>query len=170
MKTTVVTDGVYRLSANVSSDILFEGMWPLPYGMSMNSYIVKGKESAIIDGVCDWDGVPETLFAQLDTIPILQTLVAASNWLAIDIGAIAASHIGDKALVCAANDFCMLPRDSWIRYSQMAVSASRSNSTRWSLVSYLVMLVLCGPTATVTRPSRHMTLIAICWGRLGQWQ
>ncbi|PIE35340.1 MBL fold metallo-hydrolase [candidate division KSB3 bacterium] len=66
MKTTLVTDDVYRLSANISSEILFEGIWPLPYGVSMNSYIVKGRECAIIDGVCGWDGVPETLYAQLD--------------------------------------------------------------------------------------------------------
>jgi flavorubredoxin len=59
-----VTDGVYRLSANVDN-ILFEGMWPVPKGVAMNSYLVKGEKAAIIDGVCTWDGVPETLFAQL---------------------------------------------------------------------------------------------------------
>jgi flavorubredoxin len=36
----------------------------------MNSYIVKGEETAIIDGVCGWDGVPETLFAQLEELEI----------------------------------------------------------------------------------------------------
>jgi flavorubredoxin len=65
MKTTEVTDGVFRLSANVD-DILFESIWPVPNGVSMNSYIVKGEKAAIVDGVCDWDGVPETLYAQLD--------------------------------------------------------------------------------------------------------
>lgn len=64
MRTTEVTDGVYRLSANVT-DILFEGMWPIPDGVSMNSYLVKGEKAALIDGVCDWDGVPETLHAKL---------------------------------------------------------------------------------------------------------
>ena len=63
MQTTQVTDGVFRLSANVH-DILFEGMWPIPHGFSMNSYIVKGDKVAIIDGVCDWDGTPEVLFDQ----------------------------------------------------------------------------------------------------------
>lgn len=65
MRTTEVTDGVYRLSANVDN-ILFEGMWPVPKGVAMNSYLVKGEKAAIIDGVCTWDGVPETLFAQLE--------------------------------------------------------------------------------------------------------
>jgi anaerobic nitric oxide reductase flavorubredoxin len=70
MTATLVTDGIYRLSANGGSKILFESMWPLPHGVAMNSYIVKGEEIAIIDGVCGWDGVPETLFAQLDELNI----------------------------------------------------------------------------------------------------
>ncbi|MFW5716288.1 MAG: FprA family A-type flavoprotein [Spirochaetota bacterium] len=65
MKTTEVTDGVFRLSANMD-EILFESIWPVPNGVSMNSYVVRGENAAIIDGVCDWDGVPETLYAQLD--------------------------------------------------------------------------------------------------------
>lgn len=69
MKTTQVTDGIFRLSANVD-EILFESIWPIPNGVSMNSYIVKGNKAAIIDGVCDWDGVPETLYEQLDEMQI----------------------------------------------------------------------------------------------------
>jgi anaerobic nitric oxide reductase flavorubredoxin len=64
MKTTKVTDGIFRLSANVEN-ILFEGIWEIPNGVSMNSYIIKGDKAAIVDGVCDWDGVPETLYEQL---------------------------------------------------------------------------------------------------------
>lgn len=70
MKTTQVADGVWRLSANIHNEILFEGMWPIPSGFSMNSYIVKGEKVAIIDGVCDWDGTPETLFAQFDEMGV----------------------------------------------------------------------------------------------------
>lgn len=66
MKTTQVTDGVYRLSANIDKSILFESLWDIPNGMAMNSYIVKGEKAAIVDGVCDWDGVPETLYDQLN--------------------------------------------------------------------------------------------------------
>jgi anaerobic nitric oxide reductase flavorubredoxin len=65
-----VIDKIFRLSANIESDVLFEGIWPLPHGCSMNSYIVKGREVAIVDGVCDWDGVPETLFSQMDQIGV----------------------------------------------------------------------------------------------------
>jgi len=69
MKTSEVTEGIFRLSANVD-DILFESIWPIPNGVSMNSYIVKGEKAAIVDGVCDWDGVPETLYEQLDQMQI----------------------------------------------------------------------------------------------------
>lgn len=69
MKTTQVTNGIFRLSANVD-DILFESIWPVPTGISMNSYIVKGEKAAIVDGVCDWDGVPETLYEQLDEMKV----------------------------------------------------------------------------------------------------
>jgi flavorubredoxin len=51
-------------------DILFESIWPIPHGVSLNSYIVKGEKVAIIDGVCDWDGVPETLFEQFDQMNV----------------------------------------------------------------------------------------------------
>ena len=70
MKATSLSDGIYRLTANGGSEILFESMWPLPHGVAMNSYIVRGKETAIIDGVCGWDGVPETLFTQLAELDI----------------------------------------------------------------------------------------------------
>jgi len=68
-KLSLVADGLYRLSANVR-DILFEGIWPIPNGVAMNSYVVKGRKVAIVDGVCGWDGVPDTLFAQLGRMGI----------------------------------------------------------------------------------------------------
>jgi len=35
---------------------LFEGIWPIPNGVSLNSYIVKGKKTALIDLFRDCDG------------------------------------------------------------------------------------------------------------------
>lgn len=69
MKVSTVTEGIYRLSAIVKN-ILFESIWRMPDGIMMNSYIVKGKKTALVDGVCGWDGVPETLFKQLDEINV----------------------------------------------------------------------------------------------------
>lgn len=70
MQASEITPGIFRLSANLGKDILFEGIWPIPHGCSMNSFVVKGEEVAIIDGVCDWDGVPETLYAQMAEIGV----------------------------------------------------------------------------------------------------
>ncbi len=69
MQITSISEGIFQLSVNVS-DILFEGLWEIPNGVSLNSYIIKGEKTAIIDGVCGWDGVPESLFALLDQLDI----------------------------------------------------------------------------------------------------
>lgn len=70
MQTSEVADGIFCLSANIGPEVLFEGIWPMPHGASMNSYLVKGREVALIDGVCDWDGTPEALYAELDRIGV----------------------------------------------------------------------------------------------------
>lgn len=69
MNKTQINDGIFMVSMNIH-DMLFESMWELPDGVSMNSYIVKGEKTAIIDGVIGWDGVPETLYENLEEIDI----------------------------------------------------------------------------------------------------
>jgi flavorubredoxin len=64
-----INDGIYMLSMNVE-DIYFESMWKLPHGVSLNSFVVKGDKTAIIDGVIGWDGVPETLYDHLKAIDV----------------------------------------------------------------------------------------------------
>ena len=47
-----ISDNIYYLGANDRTTARFEGMWPIPMGVSYNSYLVVGNEkSAIIDGV-----------------------------------------------------------------------------------------------------------------------
>ncbi|RRD94813.1 FprA family A-type flavoprotein [Clostridiales bacterium COT073_COT-073] len=71
MKPIKVTDDIYMLSINVEdSALLFEEMWEIPKGVTLNSFIVKGEKTAIIDGVCGWDGIPENLFKLLDELQI----------------------------------------------------------------------------------------------------
>jgi len=66
MKTVGLADGIYRLSANIGSRDLFEGIWPIPNGVSLNAYMVKGKEkTALIDLVKDWEGSAEKIREQL---------------------------------------------------------------------------------------------------------
>ena len=69
MKITSISEGIDQLSVNVEN-ILFEGLWDMPKGVSINSYVVKGEKIALIDGVCGWDGVPESLFTLLDELKI----------------------------------------------------------------------------------------------------
>ena len=64
-----IADGVFALTMNIEN-MVFENMWDLPHGVSLNSYIVKGKDVAIIDGVIGWDGVPATLYTNLKEIGI----------------------------------------------------------------------------------------------------
>lgn len=52
MKTARISDRVYYIGVNDRTTHKFEGMWPLPNGVSYNSYLVVGSEkTAIIDGV-----------------------------------------------------------------------------------------------------------------------
>lgn len=69
MNISNIADGTYHLSINVEN-ILFEGFWEIPNGVSLNSYIIQGEKTAIIDGVCGWDGVPDTLLALIEQLNI----------------------------------------------------------------------------------------------------
>lgn len=50
-KHSTVKPGIFRLSVNLDEDDidLFEGLWPIPHGVSINSYFVKGDKGALID-------------------------------------------------------------------------------------------------------------------------
>jgi len=69
MKKLKIADGIYMLTMNVE-DVLFEGIWEIANGVTLNSYIVQGDKTAIIDGVIGWDGVPETLYKNLEEIGV----------------------------------------------------------------------------------------------------
>ena len=56
MKILKVADGIHMLTMNVE-DILFEGIWEIGNGVTLNSYIVQGEKTAIIDGVIGWDKI-----------------------------------------------------------------------------------------------------------------
>jgi len=69
MSISKVTDGIYKLTTNIE-DVLFEGIWEIPDGVSLNSFVVKGEKTALIDGFCGWDGVPETFLNMLKEMDI----------------------------------------------------------------------------------------------------
>jgi len=70
MKATKITDGIYWIGANISTNDLFEGLWPIPNGVTINSYVVKGDKIAIIDLVRDWSGAQSNLIDELNSIGI----------------------------------------------------------------------------------------------------
>lgn len=69
MEILKVAEGTHQLTVNLEN-ILFEGLWDMPVGVSLNSYIIKGDKIAIVDGVCGWDGVPESLYTLLEQLEI----------------------------------------------------------------------------------------------------
>jgi flavorubredoxin len=46
-----VTDDIFYVGVNDRTKHLFESLWPLPQGVSYNSYIVRDKKTALIDTV-----------------------------------------------------------------------------------------------------------------------
>ncbi|MCX8013898.1 MAG: FprA family A-type flavoprotein, partial [Rectinema sp.] len=65
MKIHAITPRIFAIHADVRTEDLFEGIWPIPYGVSLNSYLVKGDKIALIDLVRDWVGAPGELAGQL---------------------------------------------------------------------------------------------------------
>ncbi len=51
MSTKEIASGIYWVGVNDRETDLFEGMWPLPLGVSYNAYLVVGERTALIDTV-----------------------------------------------------------------------------------------------------------------------
>lgn len=51
MKTVKLSPDIYYTGVNDRKKHLFENNWPLPYGVSYNSYLIKDTKSALIDTV-----------------------------------------------------------------------------------------------------------------------
>ncbi|MFO8034509.1 MAG: FprA family A-type flavoprotein [Candidatus Bipolaricaulota bacterium] len=51
MSTRQIAPGIYSVGVNDRETDLFEGMWPLPNGVSYNAYLVVGERVALIDTV-----------------------------------------------------------------------------------------------------------------------
>ncbi len=51
MSAREIAPGIYWVGVNDRETDLFEGMWPLPHGVSYNAYLVVGERAALIDTV-----------------------------------------------------------------------------------------------------------------------
>ena len=47
----MISDRIHYVGVNDTEKTLFEGLWPLPYGVSYNSYIIKDEKIALVDTV-----------------------------------------------------------------------------------------------------------------------
>jgi len=70
MKAHAISDSVYALHADIKTSALFEGIWPIPHGVTLNSYVVKGEKTALIDLAKDWAGSIGQFEAQLASIGV----------------------------------------------------------------------------------------------------
>ena len=70
MEAVKIVDNIYRISANIETADLFEGIWPIPDGVSLNSYLVTGEKTVMIDLMKDWDGAPIKMKDQLDSLDV----------------------------------------------------------------------------------------------------
>lgn len=48
---TEITNGIHYVGVNDRHKHIFEGLWPLPYGVSYNSYIIADEKIAVVDTV-----------------------------------------------------------------------------------------------------------------------
>ncbi|MDR1317595.1 MAG: FprA family A-type flavoprotein [Spirochaetales bacterium] len=70
MRAREIAGGIYRIGANITNGDLFEGMWAIPDGVSLNAYIVRGEKTALVDLIRDWDDAPMKIRDQLASISV----------------------------------------------------------------------------------------------------
>ena len=51
MKSICINNNIHYVGVNDRKKHLFENNWPLPYGVSYNSYLIKDTKSALIDTI-----------------------------------------------------------------------------------------------------------------------
>ncbi len=62
-----VVDDIYRLSVNIEDkDYLFEGIWPIPNGISINGYLIKAEKNVLIDLTQDIFNFPAEFTHQME--------------------------------------------------------------------------------------------------------
>ncbi|MDR0403512.1 MAG: FprA family A-type flavoprotein [Treponema sp.] len=61
MKAHKISESIFCIYADIGTSDLFEGIWPIPRGVSLNSYLVRGEKTALIDLVRDWSDAPKQL-------------------------------------------------------------------------------------------------------------
>lgn len=99
MEAKKISDSVYCIHADINDkNSRFEGIWVLPYGVSVNSYIVCGEKNALIDIVKDWNGSVESYKKQLASIGM-----SFANFDYIILNHLEPDHAGIIDIICSEN-------------------------------------------------------------------
>ena len=70
MKAKKISENIYCIHLDIKTTELFEGIWPIPDGVSLNSYVVRGEKTAFIDLFRDWNGAAAEAEKALDSTGI----------------------------------------------------------------------------------------------------
>ena len=71
MKIKRVIDDIYRLSVNIEDkNYLFEGIWPIPHCISINSYLIKGEKKVLIDLTQNIFNFPQEITQQMEGVTL----------------------------------------------------------------------------------------------------
>ena len=128
MKPDVLADGVYRVAAKVGSRDLFEGIWPIPDGVMLNSYVVKGSEKRVlVDLVKDWDGALKAVGDQLESLSLGEgnlDYIIINHMEPDHTGAMAeiVKHYPDVEILCSAKAVPLIKHFYKIEKNVRAVS------------------------------------------------
>lgn len=68
MKLEKITHYISVIHADILQQPLFEGCWPIPNGVSLNSYFINDKKNALIDLTANWKEAIELFTKQLESI------------------------------------------------------------------------------------------------------
>ena len=71
MKFQKIVDDIYRLAVNIEDEnYLFEGIWPIPHGISINAYLIKGEKNVLIDLTQDIMDFPKAITGQMEGLSL----------------------------------------------------------------------------------------------------
>jgi flavorubredoxin len=70
MKAQSITNYIHCIHADIQTTDLFEGIWPIPRGVSLNCYLVKGEKTAFIDLIRNWGDAAQQVEDALSSIGV----------------------------------------------------------------------------------------------------
>jgi flavorubredoxin len=70
MISQTIADSVYCLHSDIQTTDLIEFILPIPQGVSLNAYLVRGEQIALIDLIRDWTGAPQQIDDDLASLGV----------------------------------------------------------------------------------------------------